>query len=152
MLKKIKNQTIKEIQPKKPKKKKVKSRSKLIKELDTAYSQYIRLKDSIKGIATCVTCGAKANYKLLQNGHRITRGNYKYRRSDDNCHVQCMRCNIFLSGNYKAYTLFMIKKYGLEFVEERNNEINWITDIKNYELEEKIEFYKEKVKELLKLV
>ena len=45
------------------------TRSKLVKKLDTVFSQYIRQKNSIDGIATCFTCGKKDHWKKLQNGH-----------------------------------------------------------------------------------
>ena len=45
------------------------TRSKLVKKLDTVFSQYIRLKDSKDGIGTCVTCGKQDHWKNLQAGH-----------------------------------------------------------------------------------
>ncbi len=85
----------------------------------------------------------------MQNGHYITRSNYKYRRDDDNCFVQCPICNVRLNGNYKQYTLYMIDKYGRERVEARINEVKAPYDIKPYELESMIEIMKEKVSKLL---
>jgi len=52
-----------------PKSKKKPSRGKLVKKLDAVFSQYIRLKDSVGGYATCFTCGKKDHWKKLQNGH-----------------------------------------------------------------------------------
>ena len=45
------------------------SRSKLVKQLDSVFSQYIRQKDSVNEITTCFTCGKKDHWKKLQNGH-----------------------------------------------------------------------------------
>lgn len=50
---------------KKPKKK---TRGKIVKELDSIFSRYIRMFYSDqKGICTCYTCGDKDHYKNLQD-------------------------------------------------------------------------------------
>jgi hypothetical protein len=98
-------------------------------------------------MCTCVTCWDKKHYKEIQNGHFISRGNYKYRWDEDNCFPQCMPCNIYKSGNYIAYTLFMIWKYGKQKVEEIQNDKELIK-ISTPELREKIEEYKKKVLQL----
>lgn len=85
----------------------------------------------------------------MQNWHFITRANHKYRWDEKNCYVQCMRCNIYLSGNYKAYTLFMIKTHWLDRVTEITNEANKPYPIKWYEIEEMIAYYKGKVESML---
>ncbi len=131
-------------------KQKTKTRSQLVKELDAIFSRYIRLRDADKtGICTCVTCGAKIHWKNIQNGHFITRGNYKYRRSVVNCWSQCMPCNIYKSGNYIAYTLFMIWKYGQGIVEEMQEDRELIK-ISTPEIREMIEKYKYEVDLLMK--
>lgn len=45
--------------------------------------------------------------------------------------------------------MVMIKKYWITRVKARISEVNAPYDIKPYEIEEKIQIYKEKVKELL---
>jgi Bacteriophage Lambda NinG protein len=108
---KIKSDTKSIVKHKVPvrKKKKTKTHSQLVKELDAIFSRYIRLRDADdKGICVCITCGSKVHRKEIQNGHFISRGNYKYRRSVVNCFGQCMPCNIYKSGNYISYTLYMI--------------------------------------------
>ena len=60
------------------------------------FSKWIRARD--KNI--CFTCGGLGN----QAGHFIPRSisNYLY-FSEDNVHAQCLRCNVFLSGNSDEY-------------------------------------------------
>lgn len=129
---------------------KKKTKWQLVKILDALYSKFVRLSYSDKNwYCKCVTCGKIDHYKRMQNWHYITRANYKYRRDDDNCFVQCPICNVRLNGNYKHYTLYMIDKYGRERVEARINEVKAPYDIKPYELESMIEIMKEKVKALL---
>ncbi len=129
---------------------KKKTKGQLVKLLDAIYSQYIRLRDADKKwYCKCITCWIRLHRKQSQNCHFLTRSNYKYRRSDDNCFAWCMRCNVFLNWNYKVYTMVMIKKYWITRVKARIGEVNAPYDIKPYEIEEKIQIYKEKVKDLL---
>ena len=134
---------------KKPKKIKKKTRWKLVKELDAIYSLYIRLRDCMKWWRTfCPLCNWYGTYKDAQNMHFITRGCYALRWYDKNCHSGCVRCNVFLNGNYIEYTRWMIERYGLEFVDELRSLRNEVYIIKNPEIEEKIDFYKKTVKAL----
>lgn len=131
--------------------KKKKTRSQLIKELDKRFSVYIRLRDcDKKWIVKCPLCWSKNHRKKSQNMHFITRWNYKYRRDEKNCYWWCMRCNVILNWNYQKYTMFMIKKYWIDKVQEMIND-KWLANIKTYELEEKIEYYKDFSKMLLEL-
>lgn len=107
------------------------------------FSKYIRLKNSDdKGFCVCVTCGAIKFWKEMQGGH------YMHNKSDydeENVHVQCIRCNHFLSGNGIEYAKFMLKKYGpekLELIEWRANQtckkdLLWYLDVKK-EVKEKL--------------
>jgi len=104
--------------PRKPFKARATSRAVLVRQLDSVFSQYIRLKDSRDGIATCITCGAVAPWKQMQNGHFYSRGRIPTRWDEDNCHVQDYRCNVALKGNYINYTKYMIDRYGREFVDQ----------------------------------
>lgn len=94
------------------KKKKAKSRWKLVKELDSIFSRFIRLRDADKKwICTCVTCWDRKHRKEMHCCHFVTRWNYKYRWSENNCFAGCYKCNVILHWNYISYTLFMVKKY-----------------------------------------
>lgn len=132
-------------------KKKSKTRWQLVKELDAVFSRYIRLRDADdKGICTCITCGSKVHRKDIQNGHFISRWNYKYRRSVVNCRSQCMPCNIYKSGNYIAYTLYMIWKYG-QWVVEMMQKDKELIKTSTPEIKEMIEKYKYEVELLMKV-
>jgi len=95
---------------------KTKTRSQLVRDLDKVFSQYIRVKDSIDGTAVCVTCGDQKPWRQQQNGHYMSRGHYPTRWDEDNCHVQCVACNMFRSGNYTEYSIYMINRYGADFL------------------------------------
>ena len=152
----IKRTSIKTSAPKstakKQKAKKV-TRGQLVKKLDAAYSQYVRLKDArmLYGQlrTVCVTCGDRKPWKQHQNGHFYTRGRYATRWDDNNCHVQCMPCNVFLSGNYINYTMYMIDRYGREAVEQLEIKSKSTIKLSTSDLQEMTDDYKTKVKELL---
>lgn len=127
---------------KKPKKKSV---SQLKKEADNVFSQYVRQKyaDPQSGLVACVTCGNARNWKELQNGHYITRGSNILRYDSRNAHPQCVGCNVFKKGNYPAYAVFMVNKYGQSILQELESESKQIKQWKAYELQEIIDHYKD---------
>ena len=89
-----------------PSNKKV-SRSKLVKKLDTIFSQYIRLKNSVDEKATCFTCGKVDHWKKLQNGHFQSRKHYSTRWDEVNCQVQCAGCNVFKYGEQYKFSKYL---------------------------------------------
>jgi hypothetical protein len=74
----------------------------------------------------CFTCGKKCEIKKCDAGHFVQVGGHIivfFERK--NVHVQCDRCNHWLSGNLLIYNDKMIEKYGEEEVKElrrRGNE------------------------------
>ena len=125
-------------------------RQKLIKELDSVFSLYIRLRDSDSHwIVTCPLCGKKIPVKFAQNMHFISRWVLKYRFDESNCFAGCMRCNVILNWNYIEYTFFMIKKFWKEKVEAMKNDKE-LFELKTREIEEKIAYYKEQNEKLEK--
>lgn len=74
------------------------------------------------GYCTCVTCGHIGKYNDgFDGGHFIAKGNCSYWMLDPrNIHPQCKGCNGFKMQHGSAqvqYTLWMIDKYGREFVD-----------------------------------
>jgi hypothetical protein len=121
-------------------------RKNLIKELDTIFSQYIRLRFAKNEIAECVTCGKKDHWKKLQNGHFMSRSNYSTRWDENNCQVQCVVCNVYRAGEQYKYSLFL----GNKLAEELYIKSKEIVKFADVELIDMIEFYKEKVNSLQK--
>ena len=121
-------------------------RKNLIKELDSVFSQYIRLRYAKKEIAECVTCGKKDHWKKLQNGHFMSRSNYSTRWDEDNCQVQCMGCNVFKQGEQYKYSLYL----GNKLSEELYIKSKQIVKFADVELIDMIDYYKQQVNVLLK--
>lgn len=115
-----------------------------LKETQTIFNKYIRLRDN--GL-TCVSCGKTPLKKNC--GHYFSSGGHSNVRFDeDNCHLQCEHCNTFLSGNLLNYQIGIQKKIGaqklLELQERAHVTKKWTIE----ELKEIIQTYKTKVRQL----
>lgn len=129
--------------------KKKATKSQLIKKLDGVFSEYIRRKYIVKGYCKCYTCWKRGHWKSMQNGHFITRSCKLLRRSEENCRVQCVWCNVFKNGNYIEYTRRMIDEVGIDMVDALRDAKKKSKIRKTYELEEMIEHYNNKLNKLL---
>ena len=118
------------------------TRSKLVKKLDTVFSQYIRLKDSKNETAICFTCGKEDHWKKLQNGHFQSRKHYSTRWNEINCQVQCAGCNVFRYGEQYKFSLALDQKYGSGTAEMLLIRAKQILKISDFELEDLIIRYK----------
>ncbi len=133
------------------KKKKTETKSQVIKKLDKVFSQYIRLSKSDKNwIWTCYTCWKKDHRKKLQNWHFFSRARYNTRWEEYNTEIQCYACNIIRSWNYIVYTKKKLKERWEKLFNEREEYSKQLSKFNIAELREKVEYYKEKVKELEK--
>ena len=129
----------------------MKTISKLKKELDKWFSLYIRLREANEyGMVQCFTCGIVRGYKDgMQNGHFQSRKHLATRFSEDgNCEVQCLKCNIFDSGQQYLFSLRLDEKYGEGRAEELEQLARTTLKISRVEYEEKISYYKSLVKNL----
>ena len=81
-------------------------------------SKYIKLRDSDwRGYGKCCTCD-KTIEAMTNKGHA---GHYRHGYLDfhkKNVHLQCSSCNIYSGGKLDKYTIFLIKKYGVEVIDE----------------------------------
>lgn len=124
-----------------PSKKKL-TRSKIVKKLDTVFSQYIRLKNSVDEISTCFTCGKQDHWKKLQNGHFQSRKHYTTRWDEINCQVQCAGCNVFKYGEQYKFGLNLDAKYGEGTARRLHIKAQQIIKLSDFELEDMIKRYK----------
>ena len=115
-----------------------------LKEAQTIFNKYVRLRDM--GLV-CVSCQQPPKKKNC--GHYFSQGGHSNVRFDeDNCHLQCEHCNTFLSGNLLNYQIGIQKRIGaqklLELQERAHVTKKWSIE----ELKEIIKTYKTKVREL----
>lgn len=118
-----------------------KPKSKLIKELDILFSQFVRLSNSIDGYCSCVTCGRVYEWKKIQAGHFISRQHYSVRWDERNVKPQCYGCNVMQQGRQYEFSKYL----GQELSEELyllSKQTRKFTEI---ELQELIEYYKNKI-------
>jgi hypothetical protein len=118
-----------------------KPKSKLIKELDILFSQFVRLSNSIDGFCSCVTCGRVYEWKKIQAGHFISRQHYSVRWDERNVKPQCYGCNVMQQGRQYEFSKYL----GQELSEELyllSKQTRKFTEI---ELQEMIEHYKNKI-------
>jgi hypothetical protein len=133
--------------------KKTKSVSKLKKELDKWFSLYIRLREANEyGMCQCITCGKVGHYKKdgMQNGHFQSRKHLSTRFDEENCQVQCVKCNVYSWGEQYKFSLALDGKYGEGKAEELQFLARTTVKISRVEYEEKISYYKSVVEKLKK--
>ena len=121
------------------------SRSKVIKQLDSVFSKYIRQRDAVNEIATCFTCGKRDHWKRLQNGHFQSRKHYSTRWDETNCQVQCAGCNVFKYGEQFLFGQNLDVKYGLGTSNELYLKAKKTVKISTVELQDMIKHYKDLV-------
>lgn len=87
-----------------------KSKSRLVKKLDSIFSKYIRLKHSKNGICTCFTCGRKYEVKKIHAGHFMSRRHYSTRWDEENVRPQCYGCNVGNQGKQYEFAINLNKE------------------------------------------
>lgn len=120
--------------------------STLKRKLWSEVSEYIRKRDKF----TCFTCGRKGEGSAMHAGHFIPDAvcGILLRYDEFNINAQCFHCNINLGGWGERYAERMEQKYGREFVDELRKKIHTLTKWTEQDYEEKIEYYKQKIKDL----
>jgi Bacteriophage Lambda NinG protein len=131
-------------------KEKVKKLSEYEAEAKRVFQHFIRLRDAW---LPCISCN-DPKPKDWCGGHYFAAGNYSGLIFDEtNCHGQCnTNCNMYLGGNLIEYRHGLIRRYGIDYV----NELEAKKDIgRNYkytkfELIEIKNTYTDKIKQLKK--
>ncbi len=129
-------------------------RKKLLDELDSVFSRYIRTRDN-----KCVLCGGKVGeIENLQSHHwivRRTRSN-KYKFDERNCVALCYACHILKIHNSPTVAqIDELKERCLnegiatqEDIDEIKRDSSIIYKLSMSEIKDKIEYYKQKLKDL----
>lgn len=89
----------------------LKSRSEWLREAQSAFNRYIRLRDHAE---PCISC-QRHHQGQYHAGHYLTVGaNPELRFDELNCWKQCSACNNHLSGNIVNYRINLLAKIGQE--------------------------------------
>ena len=92
---------------------KLKSRSQHVKDAQTAFNAWIRLRDENE---PCISCGRHHDGQYHAGHYLSTGARPELRFHEWNVNKQCQPCNTHLSGNLLLYRVWLIKKIGYEAV------------------------------------
>ena len=128
---------------------KIKKKPNLIAKLDRIFSKYIRLRDVMpNGYFVCISCGQIKPFEKADCGHFFSRKHMATRFDEDNAHCECSQCNRFSSDHIARYQVNLVRKIGQKRFEKlvwkHNSTKKWC----DFELEELIKYYTEKIKVL----
>ena len=113
------------------------------------FSEWVRRKDADEGgTVYCVTCRTPIFWKEAHAGHFVPGRTNSVLFHPDITNPQCPVCNLWRGGNYQAYTLYMLDKYGRERVEEFLALRRQVVKLTRTDFEEIIETYKAKLEKL----
>lgn len=117
--------------------------------LDKVFSDFIRLRDSDNyGMCSCISCGKKEFWTLVDCGHYEDRAHMGTRYSEKNCNAQCRDCNRFNDGNREGYTRGLISKYGISVIGELETKRNALNKMSRIDYQIAIDHYREEVSKL----
>lgn len=111
------------------------------------FQRWVRLRD--KNLP-CISCGVVTTPQW-DGGHYLKAELFSGLIFNEmNCHKQCSRCNDLYSGNELEYRDGLIKRYGLDYVNELESIKNQNRNYKytREQLTEITETYKQKIKQL----
>ena len=124
---------------------KLKSRSEWLKEAQSVFNKFIRLRDKDQ---PCISCGRYHQGQYHAGHYRSVGACPELRFCELNVHKQCAPCNDHKSGNIIEYRINLVNKIGadkIEWLERQDHEP------KKYTIEDCkaiIKYYKAKIKEL----
>jgi len=123
--------------------------SSLKKKAWTLFSKYLRMKYANgNGYCACYTCGEVKHYKELQAGHLLDGRNNAILFEWNCVRPQCYRCNCILNGNKEEYIPKFIRECGEEEFARLKRLKQTTVKFSIADLEEKIELFKAKIKEI----
>jgi hypothetical protein len=116
----------------------------IVKAAQMVFNKYIRERDKDE---LCISCKQKP--KKENAGHFYNANNHwNVRFDEDNVHLQCERCNSFLSGNLIEYRANLISKIGQERFDQLESRARLTRKFTKDELKELVKKYKEMYNQL----
>jgi hypothetical protein len=132
---------------KKEMREKLKTKSDHLRELQTIFNRFIRLRDKDQ---PCISCGTQKDVKY-DAGHYVSVGSSPALRfNEDNVHKQCSNyCNKNQHGNIIAYRFHLMDRIGIERVEKLESSRSIPKQYSITEIEELKAVYKLLIKALI---
>lgn len=97
----------------KARKERLKSRADYVREAQTIFNQWVRLRDAA---LPCISCGRHHEGKYDAGHYRTVGSNPALRFEPLNCHKQCVPCNQHKSGDIVNYRINLVQRIGAEAV------------------------------------
>lgn len=122
----------------------------MMRNADTYFSRYIRLKHSEDGYCTCYTCGNIHPIKEIDNGHYQKREHKAVRYDENNCRPQCKTCNGDVKHNGKQieFRANLVAERGEEEVNRIDLSIKTTGKYGALFYKEKSDYYRSKLNDL----
>ena len=112
---------------------------KLVKELDTVFSIFIRTRDADEnGIVSCCTCPTRRHWKEMHCGHLYPRSSFALRWHTSNAHAQCPECNLVGDGKFDEHLVYAITRHGKNAIHVLAATKHYVTNLNRTELNEQI--------------
>ena len=92
----------------------LKSRSEWLAEAQKAFNAWVRERDYGQ---PCISCGRSTGCKVNAGHYRSVGAQPALRFNPDNVHLQCEKCNTYLSSNAVEYRIRLVQKIGEAKVE-----------------------------------
>ena len=130
------------------------NRNKAKKKAWDAMSIYVRTKEcrettGLDFVGECFTCDRRLHITALDAGHFVAGRRNSILFDERGVHIQCSWwCNRLNHGQHKIYRKRMIEKFGIEVVEEIEQNAKKVIQDVDMHFEEIEEKYKQKLKEL----
>lgn len=125
--------------------KQLKTRSEWLRDAQTVFNKFIRLRDAEKN---CISCERKLGAKFDAGHYKSVGAHPELRFSEVNTNGQCVFCNQHLSGNLINYRAGLIKRIGLAEVERLEGPQEPLK-LTIPEIQELIKAYKQRCKEFI---
>lgn len=110
---------------------------------DKAFSDYVRQRDADQnGNVICCTCGTRHHWKLMDNGHFMSRRYEATRFDEKNTGPQCKSCNIYNQGRQFEFSKYLDQKYGYGTSDQMLMKSKMLCKRNRYDYEMLIEHYK----------
>ena len=125
-------------------KEKIKSRSEWLKDAQTVFNKFVRLRDKNE---PCISCQRHHTGQYHAGHYRSVGSAPELRFEELNNNKQCSVCNNHLSGNLIPYRVNLVKKIGVdkvEWLEGKHEPKKYTID----QIKEIIKLYKQKIKDL----
>jgi hypothetical protein len=112
-------------------------------------SEFNRRKDADwQGYVACCTCGEVKHWKDGDAGHFLAGRSNGILFEDKGIHFQCKKCNGPGKGEQYLYSLYMLKRYGQETIDELVKKKNSIVQFSISDYKDLITEYKVKIARL----